>query len=323
MSGTKRQRLKRMLAGEDPGEEFTKARPRFNSVPVVLRAQQAVNKQLEEQNTQLQAAYRELESEKGVSEAQLKAILEQVQNDARSLESLFNNPTGDNYLNVLFLLTKLLPPTTRNAIQAYVTLNQSSLDPWYLLFQNNNTSYKKAYFGTRENDIIVQFIMWIAKHHVRDCLLNYDTTGGLAQTTLALKHENYVRYAQEVYPFVAGDEQLDAVPVENSMLFALIGDIAIDLLYNISLTCSSYPQGSALRNCIKYLKDSDRLPKLIQGKPMEQQNVALYILPVFTKNYTDELQSDDEAQQAFFARIASANYQMRPTATLSVRLRLA
>ena len=306
----KKRKLDDLLAGGIPSEDLTGARPDF-----------AVGRALQQKTNALQQAYEALQADSTVSGEQLQGLLKQIDTDSRSLESLFRNPTGDNYLQALYLLTKLLPPTKRNAINDYIQLQRSQTDPWYAKFVDSNTSYKKAYFGKR-NDEIVQFIMWVAKQHVKDCFLNYDARGGLSQTTLTLKHANYVKYCKDVYPFVTSGAVLGTDPQANTLLFALIGDIAIDLLYNVSLSCSIYPQGTALRNCIKYLSRNARLPQVQADVEPDKQSPALYILQVFTKDYSSELAGDEASQAEYIKRVQSA-YDMRPTTNLSVRLRLA
>lgn len=309
---TKR-KLDDLIAGGVPDKALTSARPGFDSIPSVVRAQSEAYKKLEQDN----AALRQQTYLRG---EELQNYINQIENDSRSLESLFNNPTGDNYLQALYLLTKLLPPTKRNAINEYVRITQGQKDPWYAKFEDNNTSYKKAYFGTR-NDEIVQFIMWVAKQHVKDVFLQYDPVANLHKTGLSLTHEDYEKYCKVIYPFVFDGQVLGQDIRRNTLLFALISDISIDLLYNISLTCSVYPQGSTLRNCIKYMDENQKLPQIVAGASLEQQNAALFILQVFKKDYSRELEGDVEAQQEYLKRVQAA-YEMRPTTNLSVRLRL-
>ena len=104
-----------------------------------------------------------------------------------------------------------------------------------------------------------------------------------------------------------------------------VQEIAQRWLADIKTTCLQYPQDSELRDVMKLPSVKDSLPKFELGDDFSTAPVSLGILPLFERNYDEEIKADKAAAEAA-AEAEAAARTLRPTSTsmsgLQLRLRL-
>lgn len=224
---------------------------------------------------------------------------------AGNLVQMFNSPTCDNYLHAVYLLTQIYPGHYTHSFFDY-KLRLAEKDSWYKKFLQEKTREEED--NVYSSDPVV---MLVTKHYMLDAIALTLLTDQLARENAMLTEEKYKAYAKK---FVATDIKITRAQVTH------VQEIAQRWLADIQTACLQYPQDSELRKVMKLPSVKNSLPKFERGDDFSTAPVSLMILPLFERNYDEEIKADKAAAEA-------AEGTLRPTSTsmsgLQLRLRLA